>query len=227
MPGSRESVTPRIQSSGDNSTCVLNILPTSSVVYTSVPVHGVTKLGIRSYPSGSSAPEAIPFHSLGLTNRFTPLHRSDPLVLANLLRHWQDLSFLTYGIPIRPFQVEFTTLTDASTQSWGPHMGDSQISGTWTFRLQAPYELFGTHSGNFDPPSVGYSATGPPRYDHCGQHYSSVLYQQTGRDPFPHPVAGGSVPMASNSGHSHQGQAHSSCLNVIADHLSRPNQSPP
>ena len=72
------------------------------------------------------------FHSLGLTHRFTPPRRSDPLVLANLLRHWQDLRFLTSGIPIRTFQADFTIFTDASTQGWGAHMGDSQISGTWT-----------------------------------------------------------------------------------------------
>ena len=72
------------------------------------------------------------FHSLGLTNRFTPPPRSDPLVLANLLRHWQDLRFLTSGIPIRTFQADFTIFTDTSTQGWGTHMGDSQISGTWT-----------------------------------------------------------------------------------------------
>ena len=59
------------------------------------------------------------FHSLGLTNRFAPPRRSDPLVLANLLRQWQDPCFLTSGIPIRPFQVDFTIFTDAS-----------QISGT-------------------------------------------------------------------------------------------------
>ena len=61
-----------------------------------------------------------------------PPRRSDPLVLANLLQHWQDLRFLTSGIPIRTFQAEFTIFTDASTQGWGTHMGDSQISGTWT-----------------------------------------------------------------------------------------------
>ena len=55
------------------------------------------------------------FHSLGLTDRFTPPRRSDPLVLANLLRHWQDLRFLTSGIPIRTSQAEFTIFTDAST----------------------------------------------------------------------------------------------------------------
>ena len=72
------------------------------------------------------------FHSLGLTDRFTPPRRSDPLVLANLLRRWQDPCFLTSGIPLRMFQAEFTIFTDASTQGWGAHMGDSQISGTWT-----------------------------------------------------------------------------------------------
>ena len=72
------------------------------------------------------------YHSLGLTDRFTPPRRSDPLVLASLLRQWQDLRFLTSGIPIRTFQADLTICTDASTQGWGAHMGDSKISGTWT-----------------------------------------------------------------------------------------------
>ena len=72
------------------------------------------------------------FHSLGLTDRFTPPHRSDPLVLANLLRQWQDPRFLTSGIPIRTFQADLTSFTDASTQGWGAHMGDYKISGNWT-----------------------------------------------------------------------------------------------
>ena len=67
------------------------------------------------------------FHSLGLTNRFTQPCQSDPLVLATLLRQWQELSFLMSGIPIQPFQAEFTILTDVSTQGWGARMGDSQI----------------------------------------------------------------------------------------------------
>ena len=72
------------------------------------------------------------FHSLGLTDRFTPPRRSDPLVLANLLRRWLDPRFLTSGILIRTFQADFTIFTDASNQGWGAHMGDSKISGTWT-----------------------------------------------------------------------------------------------
>ena len=70
------------------------------------------------------------FHSLGLTNWVTTTRGSDPLVLANLLRQWQNLSFLTSGIPIRPFQAEFTSFSDASNKSWGAQMRDSQISGS-------------------------------------------------------------------------------------------------
>ena len=72
------------------------------------------------------------FHSLGLTNQCTPPYMSDPLVLATLLRQWQDLSFLMSEIPIQPFQAEFTIFTDASTQGWGTYMEDSQIAGVWT-----------------------------------------------------------------------------------------------
>ena len=72
------------------------------------------------------------FHSLGLTNRFTPPRKSDPVVLANLLRQWLDPHFLTSGIPIRPFQADYTIFTDASSQGWGAHMGDSKTSGIWT-----------------------------------------------------------------------------------------------
>ena len=72
------------------------------------------------------------FHSLGLTDWFMPPRRSDPLVLANLLRRWLDPRFLTSGILIRAFQADFTIFTDVSNQGWGAHVGDSKISGTWT-----------------------------------------------------------------------------------------------
>ena len=65
------------------------------------------------------------------------------------------------------------------------------------FRPQAPYQLFGTQSGNFRPPSLGYSAMGPPSYDRYGQHYSSFLYQQTGRNPSPYPVTSSSGSVSS------------------------------
>ena len=133
-PGSGKSFTPNIQGLGDNSTCMPNILPISSVVYGSVPVHGVTQLGFRSHPTGSSTPEAITttFSFLRSDKPYTPPRRSDTLVLAKLLRQLQDLSFLTSGDPIRPFQVVFMIFTCASTQGWGAHMGDCQTLSIWT-----------------------------------------------------------------------------------------------
>ena len=95
------------------------------------------------------------FHSLGLTDRFTPLRRSDPLDLANLLRQWQDPSFLTSGIPIPTFQADLTIFTGASTQGWGAHMGiprfwvpgpvqtASSISTVWRSKqLSLPYSIW-------------------------------------------------------------------------------------
>ena len=125
------NLAPRVQSSGDSGR---SIFPSSSVLPLSVPIYGLTQLGIRSFPLGCLhlRPLQRYFHSIGLTDRFMPPRRSDPLVLASLLQQRQDLSLLTSGIPNRPFQAEFTIFTDASTQGWGAHMGDSQISGTWT-----------------------------------------------------------------------------------------------
>ena len=86
------------------------------------------------------------FHSLGLTDRFTPPRQSDPLVLANLLRHWQDLHFLTSGIPIRTFRRNSRVLRmlplRGGTLTWGiprfrvpgPIQTASSISIVWSSR---------------------------------------------------------------------------------------------
>ena len=93
------------------------------------------------------------FHSLGLTNRFSPPRRADPVVLATLLRQWQDLSFLTSGIPIRPFQAEFTKALGC------PHGGFSNCGCMGPFRTRAPHQCTGAQGGNIGPPSLGYSIT--------------------------------------------------------------------
>ena len=121
------------------------------------------------------------FHSLGLTNWFSAPRHSEPLILATLLRQWEDLSFLISGIPTRPFQAEFTIFTDTSTQGSGAHMGDSQISGV--FRTRAPHQCVGAQGGNICPPSLGYSITGPSCFDRYRQCHCCSLHQQTGWDP--------------------------------------------
>ena len=170
------------------------------------------------------------FHSLGLTDRFTPPRRSDPLVLANLLRRWLDPRFLTSGIPIRPFQADFTIFTDASNQGWGAHMGDSKISGTWTLTDRK------LHINCLEFKAVTFAL----------QHWAPLLQ---GRQVM---VATDNLTVVSYT--NKQGGTRSStllrltvdlflwlesqgiivrarhipgCLNVIADHLSHPNQPIP
>ena len=155
------------------------------------------------------------FHSLGLTNRFTPPRKSDPVVLANLLRQWLDPHFLTSGNPIRPFQADYTIFTDASTQGWGAHMGDSKIS-----RAQGGY---------LRPTALGSSASGPPGHDRHGQFDSGFIYQQAGRDSlhFPATLDCRTFPLVRVTRHNSPARHIPGCLNVIADHLSRPNQPIP
>ena len=64
----------------------------------------------------------IPLGHLHLRPLQRHFHSQGPIVLANLLRQWQDLSFLTSGIRIRPFQAEFmifTPLPRAGAPIWG------------------------------------------------------------------------------------------------------------
>ena len=135
MPGSGESFPPNIQGLGDNSTCVPNILLNSYVVQRSVPVHGITQLGLWSHPTGSTKHEALtmtlsfvrsdkPVYTTVSIRPFSPCHRTQAMA-GPIISHMSE-------IPIRPFQAQFTIFTDASTQGWGAHMGDSQISGVWT-----------------------------------------------------------------------------------------------
>ena len=188
-------------------------------------------MGLRSYPSGSFVSEtpSTSFSLIRSDRPVTPPRRSDPLVLANLLRQWQDPHFLTSGIPIRTFQAvaEFTIFTDASTQGWGAHMRDSQISRTWTHTDRK------LHINCLELKAV----------IHALQHWAPVLQ-------------GHQVMIATDNSTvvsyiNKQGGTHSptllhlraelllwleaqniivrarhipGCLNMIADHLSRPNQ---
>ena len=167
------------------------------------------------------------FHSLGLTDRFTPPCRSDPLVLANLLRRWLDPHFLTSGIPIRPFQADFTIFTDASNQGWGAHMGDSKISGTWTLTdrklhincLEFKAVTFALQ--HWAPLLQGRqvmvatdNSTVVSYINKQGGTRSSTLLRLT-VDLFLWLESRGIIVRARHI---------PGCLNVIADHLSRPNQ---
>ena len=95
---------------------------------------------------------------------------------------------------------------DASTQRWGAHMGNSQISGTW-----ACTDL--RHLINcLVLKSVMLTLYQDMIATDYGQHNSSVLYHQTGGGdslPLPATSSNEAIPVASISGHSYEGQAHS------------------
>ena len=88
-------------------------------------------------------------------------------------------------------------------------MRDFPISGSGPFQTTSSSTLWSSR-GNFGPHHC-FSFMGPPNYDRYRKHYNCSLYQETGRDPFPYLAmsSSGSVPMATNSRHSHPGQTHS------------------
>ena len=112
-----------------------SILPPCTNLYSSVPAYVVTQLGLRSYPSGSFVPETPPT-SFSLVRSDRPVYATASIRPSGPCQPSAALAgpghvFLTSGIPIRTFQVDFMIFTDASTQGWGAHMGDSKISGIW------------------------------------------------------------------------------------------------
>ena len=109
------------------------------------------------------------FHSMGLTNWFTPLciwslapcsgsgMISPSLLLEFLSSHFRRI-LLSLWMPLLRVGVPI----------W-------EIS-----RFRAPYQLPGAQAGNVSSASLGSSARGPPGDGCCSQQYSHVLYQQVG-----------------------------------------------
>ena len=72
------------------------------------------------------------FHSLGMTNRFTPPHQSDPLVLANLATRAMAgpiFSHIWNPYPAFPGEIHFYRCLYPGR---GHPYGYSEISGIWT-----------------------------------------------------------------------------------------------
>ena len=93
------------------------------------------------------------------------------------------------------------------------------------YRPQVPYQLSGAQGGSLCPKALGI-APGPPGYGRYGQFDSSFVYQQARRGPFPHHVTFDSraSPLVRGSEHILRARHIPGCLDVIADHPSRPNQ---
>ena len=150
------------------------------------------------------------FHSLGLTNRFMLPRKSDPVVLANLLRQWLDPHFLTSGIPISLGGLH--NLHGRLQSGLGRSHGGFQDFGYLDpYRPQAPHQLSGAQGGYLRPTALGSSASGPPGHDRHGQFDSGFIYQQAGRDSlhFPATLDCRAVPLVRVTRHNSPGKTHS------------------
>ena len=148
--------------------------------FINVRLYGVTQLGLRFYPVGSSAPKTVTmtfqlYGSDQLVSSTAQLQPVSPSAKNLPLRQWQDHSFLTTGIPIQPFQVDITIFMDPSI-----HMGDPYGGFREHGPIQASHQLFRAQGGFFGSASLGSSAPGPQGYNCFGQNYGTVLYQQAG-----------------------------------------------
>ena len=110
-----------------------NILPENFVIHISVPIHEITKLGLRSHPTGSSTFEAP-------TTTFSIIRPDKPIYTIVSIRHFSPchptkavagpiVSHVRNPYPIFPSGLRI--FTKASTQSFGSRMEDSQIAGVW------------------------------------------------------------------------------------------------
>ena len=159
------------------------------------------------------------FHSLGLTDRFMPKRRSDPLVLANLLA----MAGPTFS---------YLRNTDPHV-SGGPHVfygrlhaGVGRSHGGFPdfgyldpYRPQAPYQLSGAQSGNLCPIALGSSAPGPPGCGHHRQFDSSFNKQGRTRSPTLLCLTVDLFLWLEAQNIIVRARHISGCLNVIADHL--------
>ena len=166
------------------------------------------------------------FHSLGLTDWFTPPRRSDPLVLANLLLPGRTYVFLPQESLSAPFRRNSRFLLTPPLRDGALIWGIPDFGYLDPYRPQAPYQLSGAQGGSLCPTALGPSAPGLPGYDRYRQFDSSFVYQQTRRT---HSLTLLRLTVelllwleAQNI--IVRARHIPGCLNVIADHLSRPNQ---
>ena len=124
--GPRESFTPRVQGWGDSRLRAPSILPQGTKLFSSVPPYGFAQLGLRSYPSGSFVPETHST-SFSFVRSDKPVYATAPIRPCGPCQPTAAMAGPTFSYLRNP-----TIFTDASNLGWGAHMGDSKISGTWT-----------------------------------------------------------------------------------------------
>ena len=137
----------------------------SSVLPSSVPIHGLTQLGLRSYPSGSFVPEAI-------TTIFSFLRSDRPVYATASIRPVGPCQptaamagpvFSYLGSPYPSISGRVYNFFRRLHSGVGhPHGGLPNFRYLDPSGPRAPYQLLRTKGGRGCPTSLGSSAPGPP-----------------------------------------------------------------
>ena len=223
--GLRGSFPSRVQSLGDSCSRTPSILPSCTILYSSVPAHGVTQLGLRSHPSGSSVPET-PATSFPFVRSDRPVYATASIRPSGSCQPSTALAGPTFSYLRNPSPHVSGGVHDFYGRLHAgvgcSHGGFPDFGYLDPYRPQAPHQLFGAQGSFSCPTALGSNAPGPPDYDHYGQFDSSFIYQQTRGGPIPPP---GELLLWLEAQNIIVRARHiPGCLNVIADHLSRPNQ---
>ena len=153
------------------------------------------------------------FHSLGLTDWFTPPHLG-PCQLGPC-QPTSAMAGPTFSYLRNPDPRISGGLYDFHGRLQSglgrPHGGFQDFGYLDPYRPQAPHQLCGVQGGYLCPTALGSSASGPPGHDRHGQFDGSFIYQQAGGDSLPHPAALNcrSFPLVRVSEHSSPGKTHS------------------
>ena len=230
--GPRESFTPRVQGLGDSCSRMPSILPQGTELYSGVPASGITQLGLRSYPSGSFVSET--------SSTSFPFVRSDGPVYAT-----------TSIRPLGPRQPTsamagpiFYYLRNPDPHfSGGPHdfygrlqSGLGRSHGGFQdfgyldpYRLKTPHQLSGVQSGylalqHWAPLLQGRQVM----ITTDNSTVVSYINKQGGtRSPTLLRLTVDLFLWLESQNILVRARHIPGCLNVIADHLSRPNQPIP
>ena len=205
-------------------TCRISSLPL--VVQRSVPIYGITQLGLRSHPTGSSTLEALttlsfirsdkPVFNIPVFKPCSPCYTTQAVAEPIVSHIRNPYPAFPGGGP------HFHRCLDPGLGR--PHGGFSDYRCMDPSRTRAPHQCTGAQGSNIGPQSLGYSITGSSCFDCYRQYHCCSLHQQTRWDPFPPPVAAGSGSVSVDITLTLRARHIPGCLNVIADCLSQPNQ---
>ena len=204
-----------------------NILLENLVVQRSVPIYGITHLGLGSHPTGSSTLEPLRTLSFIRTDKpvfntpaFRPCSPCYPTqaVAEPIVSHIRN-PYLTFPGGVHHFHRRLDPGLGR------PHGGFSDCGCMDPFQTRAPHQCTGAQGGNIGPQSLGYSF-GPSCFD-CYRHYHCCSLHQQTRGTHSHLLLWLVVDLFlwfQTQDITLRARHIPGCLNVIADRLSRPNQ---